>query len=326
MTRGTTTLAGLLLILATATGCGDDEIRSGSMTGEDTPRSVSNEVPETSDPALRDGPRIVLHDAGAESRSELRLDVEEGDAQHYTMTMTTGMQAVIDGERQRPIDTPPIEMGMSVEALDVAADGVLTVQFRYDDLRVLGRGPMADQIRATLAPMEDMEGTFRMSSSGAFLDGGFEVPDGLDPMLTSMMESMSDQMGNMAPPFPQEPVGSGASWTVHTSPAVSGIATDNAYHYTLVERRDDVLVLEVGYEQTADPQDVELPGMPAGTTMRVESMDGSGSGRQSIEVGRMLPVLSTMEGGGTIRMSIDVGGEEGSMTQEMELAMELRAD
>lgn len=306
-------IAGLLLVATSVAACGEDDGESGDGAA-------------TEHTSAADGPSLVLHDAGAEPRQVMRITPVEGASEHATMTMTMGMAATLDGERQPRVTSPPMSMGMLIEITEVAENGDVTSRFEYDEVGVRGRGAAARQLEAALAPLEGVTGTLQVTGTGELIDADIDVPDDLDPIMASTLDSIEGQLGNLCPPMPEEPVGVGASWTTRATSAVNGIEGEATYEYTVVELTDDVMVLEVSYEQTADPQDVEAPGLPAGSSLHLESMAISGSGQVTVRIGALLPSESHVEGGGTLEMTAEADGEQMEMHQELEIGMELRAD
>ncbi len=323
MTRGISSLAALLLLASVLAGCGDD---SGSDASDDT--SSVEETPTSSEPTEGDddGPQLVLENAGAEPRVDLKVMPAEGASQHATMTTTMSMQATVDGERQPSAPAYPISMGMLIEVTDVADDGSVTARFEYDEIKVLGKGAYARQLEQSMAPLAGVEGTITTSPTGEPLESELDIPSGMDPAMSSTLEGFEDQLANLSPPLPDEPVGVGAEWTVTTSLEMNGLETENIYTYKVVELRGDTLVLDMSYEQSAEPQEVDAPGLPAGATLNLDSMEVSGQGQVTVELGLLLPLESSADGGGAIRMTGEGDGSEFEIVQEMHIKMELESD
>lgn len=346
MTRRTTrsALATLALLLATtATACGDDGDRSGSLGSGDATESAGTEGSGTDDAtdASDDGDasddttddtsdepgtttRVVLDDEGEGDLEELRLVVEEGASQQVTMTMRMQIELTLDGKKAPPTTVPVMVMEMDVDVTEVDDDGSLTVRFDYTDARVEGAGAADRQLESAFQPLEDVSGTFRVTSRGVYLGGELDHPEDLPAMLEATMGSIEGQLANMVTPYPEEPVGPGAEWTVHTAPAINGIESEFRYHYRLVERRGDRVVLDVDFVQESPAQEVEeLPGAPAGASMSLESMRGEGAGRVDVDLRALMPTSSRVESTSTMRASVTDGTRSQDMVQEMELTVQV---
>lgn len=293
-------------------GCGTakDDVASSSPTA--TPSSTSGARTQ-----------VVVHDAGAEPRQTLRLALSEGSTQHATMTMQMDMSMAVNGKAQPTSSVPPIQMGMAVSISRVEDDGDITAQFHYDHLKVLGAGKAATQVEAALEPLARMNGTVRTTARGELIDADFDVPDDLDPTMKSLLDSIEEQLGNIVVPLPTEPVGIGATWTVHTESTIGGIKAGIDYDYELVGREGDRWVLRVGYAQTVQEQDADLPNMPAGATTHVSASTINGSGRTVVDFGALFPVESSMEARGPVRMRVTQGGGHADLVQRMHLVMKM---
>ena len=294
---------------------------SGCGTAKDDPKSGSPAA--TSSDAAGSRTRVVVHDAGAEPRQTLRIAATEGATQHATMTVQMDMAMAVNGRAQPTNKVPPMQMGMAVSIPDVDDDGDITGTFHYDHLKVLGTGKVADQLQAALAPLAKIRGTVRTTAFGELIDADLDTPGDLDPTLKSLIDSIEEQLGNMMVPLPSEPVGIGATWTVHTESAISGIKAQIEYNYELVAHHGDRLVLRASYVQSVQEQDVDLPTMPTGATTHVYASKVTGAGRTVVDLGDLFPVESTVEARGPVHMLVTQDSEKTDIVQRMHIIMKL---
>jgi len=74
--------------------------------------------------------------------------------------------------------------------------------------------------------------------------------------------------------------------------------------------------------QSADAQEVKTPGLPPGTTMKLESMKSTGEGKMLFESGVLFPV-SQIKSNSKMGMEMVAGGQTLPLEVEMTLEMTL---
>lgn len=305
-------LVPIAVLLVVAAGCGAEE------SHEDEVR------PKRPTTAQRGAAVTRLVQVGREPRARLRFDVDEGDHQTVEMRMDMDMDISVDGQRQQVPDIPPMIMRVRTDIADIADDGVITTEFEYTDTDVDAEGAQADAMRKGLAQLEGVTGTVRGTATGELVSSDLALPDGMDAGVRTMLEGMEEQLGNMVVPLPREPLGEGGVWTATTKPKLNGIESRIESRYEIRKREGDVLTLAVSYRQTAPAQEVDLPGMPAGVSTHVDSMEITGRGETVLDLRRMLPVRSRSVADGPIRMTLEKDGERAAMRQRMHLVLTMR--
>ncbi len=313
MDRRTGAVAVAVACLAVTAGCGEEASEAADPDATASVEAGSSTSAEESEGAAV---RIELVDAGSRPRAGFRLSLDEGDSQQATMVMTTEVVQAADGQQRRTV-TPPIEMGMTLSVTDLADNGDLTATYAYDDVRVRGKGQVADQMRESLRGFDEIEGWSTLTPTGEHVDGAIDVPDGIDPMTAGLLDNLGSQMEQIVVPLPQEEIGPGARWTVETGVDSGGIEITTAAEYTLVERRGSALVIDVALTQTGDPQDA-APGV------HVDSLDGSGTGRVVIDPHRLAPRSSRSETESSMVMTVEDGDRSTRLEQTTSMTMELR--
>ena len=296
------------MVLAVVPGCGTDDAPA--------PRSQ----PTSNADGL--GPDVELLDAGAEPRQAVRFSLHTGDKSHRTMTMDMTMAMGVDGAPARTVQVPSMSMGMALEVTDVG-EKTSSSTFRYNDIYVHGTGAAAKDLEKKLEPLVGVSGKMRSTSRGAVVGADVTIPDDLDPLMKSTMQSFDAQMENLSAPFPAEEIGVGARWKVRTHVEINGIKTGAVYVYRLLSRDGDRVVLGFRVEQSAPEHDPDLPGMPAGATTHVSTLRGSGSGRVVVDLGSQLPLTmsSTMKTHAEMRIEQDDQSQE--LVQDMRMKLSL---
>jgi hypothetical protein len=268
-----------------------------------------------------DGPEVVVLDAGAEPREPLRLTVDEGARATSTMTMAFDIAMTIGGHEQQSQAMPPMVSTISTHVTDVS-DGRITFEMTYDSFSVQDGPEYAPQV---VQAMEDavegisgMGGTFVMDDRGAMLEGEVDVPDDVDPTVRQMLEQLSTQTEQLTVPFPVEPVGEGARWVVSTELTVGEITTNLTMNYTLSSLEGEEYEFDVATEQTAEPQDATVPGMPPDASAKILDYELDGEGTFTGQTSMLLPSATTTAGG-TVRMEVTSEGDTAEMVQDMEI-------
>jgi hypothetical protein len=91
-----------------------------------TPPATDDAAPPTSPAADRE---LVVDDPGAEPRQELRYRVSAGTRREVALTIQTG--TVADG---KATPSPPATIPGTLEVVDVAGDGIVTVRMAYEGI------------------------------------------------------------------------------------------------------------------------------------------------------------------------------------------------
>lgn len=215
-------------------------------------------------------------------------------------------------------------MEVRLVVANVRPDGIIECSFSYDEIDVEGSGKLADQVEDLLREnLIGVTGSIVSTDTGEYVDGEIDVPDDVDPSLRSMFSSLESQLSTMTASLPVEPVGVGATWRVATDATLNGIQTETVYQFKLVERTESGVALEATTTGSAMDQEPELPGMPAGATVHLDSLELDGTGRTEIDLSRLMPVESASTTTGEIRMSIEVDGSTSTMVQKLRILVGL---
>lgn len=264
----------------------------------------------------------VLDEGQAAGRRQLRLALVEGSRSKMTMTMKMGMTMRVDGQALPAADIPPVEFVQSCDVLDVDETGTSRISISCDDCRILA-GPGVPQavvqaMEAAMEGIEGLKGEFRMSDRGIILDGQFDLDaaQGMQPQAKQMIDSMQQSLQQMSTHFPVEPLGVGGKWRTVLNPTVNGIAMQLVTTHTVTELSPKGVTLDITIEQSAEPQNVEAPGVPAGA-MRLEKVVGAGAGTTRYEFDTPLPTELTTSTKTAMEMAVEQGGKKMRMETTM---------
>lgn len=270
----------------------------------------------------------VLDEGRVEGRRQLRLSFTEGGRSRQTMTMKMAMAMRLDGAALPAASIPAVEFVQTSEIVDVDEAGVARVVVRLEQGRVLAGPddppPAVQAMERALQGIEGIRGTFRMSDRGILLDGTFEFAAGNEPLpeVRQMIDSMQQSIQQMVAPFPREPIGVGGRWRTVMQPTLNGITMRLTATYTVTELSPEGVTLDVGIEQSAAPQDVAAPNLPAGA-MRLEAVAGAGSGTARYAFDVPFPVAVSTAVKTDMQMTMRAGEKVAQMETTVQADLEL---
>lgn len=282
----------------------------------------------TGEPApAGDGAIITLLDPGAEPREPLRLQLSAGQAQNMTMTMRMGMEMAMGPNKMPKTSIPPMQMVMSLSVKEITPEGDIKSEFSLDKIDVLpdpsAMPGVVDQLKSMLGTMQKISGTSTITPRGIVKSADFQLPDDLNPQIKQTMDGMRQQVNQMSVPFPEEALGIGAKWTVRQNLEQQGMKLSQTATWELKERSGTVVKLASTIVQEAAPQNVSAPGMPPGASVRLESLNSSGSGTTDVDLAKVAPIKGTMSMTSSVTMTTEANGVKMPMSMNMDLGLEI---
>ncbi|MDQ3758763.1 MAG: hypothetical protein M3331_02310 [Actinomycetota bacterium] len=276
---------------------------------------------EDTDEVGGDTPTVEVLESGSEPRQELVLDVEPGDEATTTLTFDFSTSGTLDGSPLPEQDVPVYSIDFTT-TVDEVTDEEITSSFAYDEVRVerAGADPaVVEQLESQLGALQGTGGTLTQAPSGAVIEGTVDQPEGLDPVLESLLSQTNEQLKSVTVPFPEEPVGVGAQWQSDTSFEIGGVTTNQAATYSLAELDGDRYALEVEIEQTVVPGEIEGGGS-------IIDSDTAGGGRLEGSLSSLSPVQSSVSTSGTVTSEVPASdGATQELVQEIEVEVTLES-
>jgi hypothetical protein len=162
-----------------------------------------------------------------------------------------------------------------------------------------------------------------MDPRGRVTNATTKVPPTVPAQVAQMMGSMQQSLGQIVAPFPEEAVGPGASWDVATHASVNGITLDQTARYQLASIDGDRGTAKISLTQTAAPQEIKAPGMPAGVVTKLRKLASTGAGTLTFDLGQLVPVAATMTVTSDTSMTVSMGGNDQAIDMKMEMSMTL---
>ena len=258
--------------------------------------------------------------AGDGSAQLLRFDPSADGVRSTRMTIDMAMQITLDGQQAPRVEIPTFETTMDMTVDDVGER--IDSSFVYRDVETSGGDPQVrQQMQQAVAGMEGMSGTVSLTPRGELVSATIDTPSGLDPTLTSFIDQIEQQLGQLTVPFPEEPVEVGGSWTATTSFEISGISSTMDADYTLREFDGRSYVIDIGYVQTTEPGPIEGPGGEVVGEVVEGRSEGTGSLEGTLDF--PFPTRGTTSSSGTMRMVVQAGPSPRDMVQDIEMTLRL---
>lgn len=305
----------LCLALTAAAACGgsDDEAQ---------PSDTTADSPAATEPATG-GSEVTLEEAGREPRQPLRLRLTAGTTTRAAFVNRTDLEMSIEGN-SLPVGTLPATRTVVEQRIDrVDPDGTAHFTVKFAEWTVEptpGADPQAArQIQQVLDQLEGLSGTGTVDPSGGRQTLSMDTSRVSEPLMRSTLDSMASQVGNLAVPFPTEPVGPGARWRGTSTATINGITMNTTTRYTLRSRAGERYELDIVQDAEAPPGRVDIPNLPAGTETSIERFTVHSTGHVGGALTAHLPSTSAVQGEGEGRMTIVVEGERGTLVQRITL-------
>jgi hypothetical protein len=277
---------------------------------------------ESSTTVVGGGDPVLLLEAGAEPRAQLRYKIADGTITKSNMDFTMATLAttddaaalsVVPGVRLHIVSGPAMqsEQGVKFEVNIAKAEAAVPQ----------GLDPeLAEDLRQSAAILDDVGGTVEMDNRGITLAAELndrakspEVPVRLLTMIVNARTTLSRVV------LPAEAVGLGARWEARKELELYGFKVQQVDSYTLVERVGDEVKLNVTVTQNALPQTVDFPD--DGLSISVQQMTANANGEIILNLNAL---ESDAAAAGEAKDKLTVSGQDGSKNIEVDEAFEIR--
>ena len=297
-------LAVLAVLSGACAGGGDREDRTDAAPPPAPFRSAL-----IGDPAPPQPPFLLaVASPGAEPRRDLRYRVPAGAHERMRFALTNVVDVFIAGRRVQRMAPPTIEMSVEVEVTP-RTGGYRCTAWITDtasaDWERMAPG-QGSELRKSLEKLRGHHISFEVDERGHPLSNDTTLPETLESHRGEALGLLEGAHGAVVP-FPAQPIGIGAVWTVTDSEtARSNLAGAVVATYTLVAMHGDRLELSMALSLPQDPAPLSLTGK------EVSGYSGSattGASRVLVDLGHLMP-----DSGGTIEFDIEgrtfTGSEE----------------
>jgi hypothetical protein len=279
-----------------------------------------------------EGTAVTLLEPGAEPRRDLRYRFKAGVVEALDLELRLAASTEM-GELKSPERAlPPILLTVALEAKSVSPEGELQFDFKVDDFKLVegGEGNPARlaSLRQMLEGLREVSGSGSVSSRGLHREGEFRAPAAANPLLLQVTDQLRQCLLHEVPvPLPREAVGAGARWKATTPVRLQELKATRVVTYTLREAGAEKPRCEVAIDETASPQKMVQPGLPAGYSPALDSLSSTGSGSAAIDLAALVPTSSLRKLHRALEVSLEAQGQTHKMkvNQRVETALLSRA-
>ncbi len=297
-----------------------------------TPLVVQQPASDLSVPAIDSKrPQVELVNPGVEPRQQLRLKPSLGVKQTTTMIVKMEMEVSTAGRSTNVNKVPTMVLTIDTQATKIDANGDIHYDFSYANADIAADTPnlptaALDSMRSAVKKLVGLKGSFIMDSQGGNKGGSFTLPAEADNNFKQMVQNMSKSLHQLASPLPAEAVGKGAKWRISFPSNAGGMNVNQTAIYELIGLQDGVATLKTSVEQQANPQNLTLPQLPAGSTMAIKSFVSQGQGEVIMRLDQLMPVRSVVSINSNSEMTIKVAGNPKELTMKTKMLMEMTLD
>ncbi|MCI0364039.1 MAG: hypothetical protein L0Y44_01015 [Phycisphaerales bacterium] len=277
-----------------------------------------------------EGLTLKLLDAGAEPQRVLRFKPAAGDSYALTMIMRMSNTQKLGGLSPPVQRLPATNFSMEMTVTDVRSNGEIAYDFKLTEVQMPDDPTVAANVAASLRKMMNslvgLEGNCEITDRGFTKTANCNVPANASPMVKQQIDAIKKSFRDMCGPMPEEAVGPGARWQAVSTIVQNGITIKQTAHTTLEGFDGENINLKVEFEQSADSQEVKAPGMPAGSSAHLNSLNSKGSGTMVLKVSQIVPISSNTQVATDTSLTMNMGGTPQDIQQHMETSMELKGE
>lgn len=265
-------------------------------------------------PAIGAPAIIKLISAGAAPRRAVRYNI--APTYKGAMTMTTSME--MGG---LPTAMPPMSMvmGLNVGVSSIAPNGDITMNMTFTKAEM---GPGADPTIAAavgeaMKAIVGLKGTAVVTNRGVAKSVKMDL-DAANPAVSQAFSQVSQNLENMMAPFPEEAIGVGAKWEARQALDSQGMSMFQRTEFEVTAMTATSMTVNIKTEQTAPPQTISNPQLPAEAAMTLERLTSSGTGKGTIPTNALVPTMD-MDLNMSMSMQVNMGGQSLPIAMEMKM-------
>jgi hypothetical protein len=319
---------GALLALAISSGaCGGAPrpqavtAPAASASSAGPPAAASAASASTGSAPSEDGFDVALLTPGAEPRRAMRYVFHPGVKERMSMDMRMTIALSIGDKHAPPITTPPMVLKMLVDPERVTSEGNLLHDFVVESADIAkdsSTNPkLAEALERDLPKLVGLSGKAETTPRGHTLHASINVPPDVTEQVKKMLEQTQRSIRELTVPFPEEPVGRGARWSVTNAVHMNGMNVKRTASFVLSQLDGDKGSLAVAVVLAAPPQDVTDA---QGARFHLESLNGKGQGSLRFDLARLVPT-SEMEISVDAAMTVDAEGTKQPVAVNTKIGM-----
>jgi hypothetical protein len=281
-------------------------------------------------PLGEDDLRLELLEPGAQPRNPLRYKYHVGQREKMLMDMQMDMTTMLPGQPKVSIAMPTMQFAATVEPKSLTPEGDLVFAFTTDKVDLLDDRPVRADIRSKvqteMQKLVGLKGEGVVTTRGLTKRADYEVPPGASPQVAQAIDNMRQSLRQLATPLPLEPVGVGARWRTTSTIRSKIFNFVQVATFSLVSVDGGRAVIQVQIEQKAPVQPVKMEGVPPDVKTTLDSYQGRGSGRPTVDFDRLIPPKAESEVEIHVRFKVEQGAESANIGNDLKLKLKVRAN
>ncbi|MEM1423540.1 MAG: hypothetical protein AAGH64_06005 [Planctomycetota bacterium] len=253
----------------------------------------------------------LLVSAGVGEATPLRYTPAPDAALSYELTQTLTLIQNAPPAPTQTVDFPRTTYRFTSTVTETPDGAPFVVESVLDDVRIDEEtDPMiAGAVGDMLASMAGMTTTERVDRRGTTTDLSSTLPPGANPGAREQIDQIRALAGRVI--LPDEPVGVGATWRHKTDQDAGGFDVSVITTYTLTERTDTAITLDMTIHQLIPEQPLDAPGLPPGATATITDAKGFGTGTMVVDLATAQPARLDMTF--ELDMSVDASMQPNAM-------------
>lgn len=278
-----------------------------------------------------DDVKVALVDAGSkEGRREIKYAPKSGDEFGVRMTRSND-QAMTGTMGESAMKMPKTRIGYTARVSDAGAEtfttiyelGATTVDPSGGD--EAGRGG-AEQMKAVFTSVSGMKIAIGSGVRGNLVSEKITPPAGAPAGAQDMLSEFADPFRQITLRLPTEPIGVGGKWTVTSKLKSSGMNMTQVVTFTVKSLKDNTMNVDFTIAQAAEPQKIDMAGLPAGASLKLVSHKADGTGTAEIDFTRPVPVKQSLKTKVETKLQMDSGPGQPSADMTMKVDSEESVD
>ncbi len=267
---------------------------------------------------------VTVNDAGTGDKIKLRLKLHKGARSNYAVKVTTSIIQDL-GSQTNTIKIPPIIEDLQLRIMDVR-DGIASFHYEVTGARLDNEGLLSssqvETLRSYLRRLVGLGRDGKIDDRGAVLSAKVHIPASVPAEARLTLQQFSDQLRTVSVPLPEEAFGQDASWTSKTKLKLSGATVEVSNEYQLARIDGSRFTIDVKQHQSAEPQPIKLPSLPAGSTARVVDWNVEASGEMTLKLANIFPDAK-LHASGRQAFTVTVDNDDQSVKQDLSVDTEL---
>lgn len=269
---------------------------------------------------------VTLASPGAEPRTRLRYKVAAGLKETMSLTTAIGLTMSMEGMAMPAMDLPLMKLTADMAVTGVAPNGDITYDVAFTGMTAEATPGMDPSVAAMMQSAGDgitaLKGSVTISDRGVNRAATINVDKVTDPNLRQTLGAIASSLESMSMPMPEEAVGVGARWEVRQAIKAGGAQTFQRVECELASVDAQGATIRIKVEQTAPPQGISNPALPAGTTVNIEKLAGTGTGTIALRFNSLVPT-SEMSSSTAMAMAMDLGGQTQRMAVDTKVKLSI---